>query len=122
MTGSTLSLYLEETKTCEEAIFHSDISTIKREAIHSEVKNKSSLSMLTRAREVSSGTKRDPPEIVSPTALALHKVVLNTTHSYILETDAACKAQKVYASRLTLINFLTRKATLIEVREFFIYK
>ncbi|XP_020560391.1 glutamate receptor-interacting protein 2 isoform X3 [Oryzias latipes] len=76
MTGSTLSLYLEETKTCEEAIFHSDISTIKREAIHSEAKNKSSLSMLTRAREVSSGTKRDPPEIVSPTALALHKVTL----------------------------------------------
>uniref|UniRef100_A0A8C7X0F6 Glutamate receptor interacting protein 2a n=1 Tax=Oryzias sinensis TaxID=183150 RepID=A0A8C7X0F6_9TELE len=76
MTGSTLSLYLEETKTCEEAIFHSDISTIKREAIHSEAKNKSSLSMLTRAREVSSRTKRDPPEIVSPTALALHKVTL----------------------------------------------
>uniref|UniRef100_A0A8C7X0C4 Glutamate receptor interacting protein 2a n=1 Tax=Oryzias sinensis TaxID=183150 RepID=A0A8C7X0C4_9TELE len=48
----------------------------KREAIHSEAKNKSSLSMLTRAREVSSRTKRDPPEIVSPTALALHKVTL----------------------------------------------
>lgn len=73
MTGSTLSLYLEETKTCEEAMFHSDISPIKREGI--QAKNKSSLSMLTGAREVSS--KRDPPEIVSPTALALHKVVLN---------------------------------------------
>ncbi|XP_075330830.1 glutamate receptor-interacting protein 2-like isoform X3 [Odontesthes bonariensis] len=76
MTGSTLSLYLEETKTNEDSMFHSEISPIKKERNHSESKKKSSLNMSTRAREVPSRAKGDPSEMLSPTALALHKVSL----------------------------------------------
>ncbi|XP_072223473.1 glutamate receptor-interacting protein 2a isoform X3 [Leuresthes tenuis] len=76
MTGSSLSLYLEETKANEDSMFHSEISPIKKEGIYSESKKKSSLNMSTRAREVPSRAKGDPSEMLSPTALALHKVSL----------------------------------------------
>lgn len=75
MTGSALSLYLEETKTNEDLMFQSDISPIKREGIHAESKNKSNLNMSTGARDVPSRGKGDPCDILSPTTLALHKVV-----------------------------------------------
>ncbi|XP_068996510.1 glutamate receptor-interacting protein 2-like isoform X3 [Embiotoca jacksoni] len=76
MTGSALSLYLEETKTTEDSMFQSEISPIKRERIHGETKNKSSLNMSTGARDVTPRVKGDPSEILSPTALALHKVII----------------------------------------------
>uniref|UniRef100_A0A4W6E3L2 Glutamate receptor interacting protein 2a n=1 Tax=Lates calcarifer TaxID=8187 RepID=A0A4W6E3L2_LATCA len=76
MTGSALSLYLEETKTNEDLMFQSDISPIKREGIHAESKNKSNLNMSTGARDVPSRGKGDPCDILSPTTLALHKVTI----------------------------------------------
>lgn len=76
MTGSALSLYLEETKNNEDSVFQSEISPIKREGIHGESKNKSNLNMSSGARDVPSRGKGDPSDILSPTALALHKVAL----------------------------------------------
>eukprot|EP00064_Thunnus_orientalis_P002212 superscaffoldBa00000154_g2219 len=76
MTGSALSLYLEETKTNEDSMFQSEISPIKREGIHVESKNKSNLNMSTGARDIASQSKGDPSDIMSPTTLALHKVTI----------------------------------------------
>uniref|UniRef100_A0A8C4HL50 Glutamate receptor interacting protein 2a n=1 Tax=Dicentrarchus labrax TaxID=13489 RepID=A0A8C4HL50_DICLA len=81
MTGSALSLYLEESKTNEDSMFQSEISPIKREGIHGDPKNKSNLNMPTGARDVPSRGKGDPPDILSPTTLALHKVVLKDLES-----------------------------------------
>lgn len=75
MTGSALSLYLEETKTSEDLMFQSEISPIKREGIHAQSENKSNLNMSTGARDISSRGEEDPGDILSPTTLALHKVV-----------------------------------------------
>uniref|UniRef100_UPI0037E87005 glutamate receptor-interacting protein 2-like n=1 Tax=Semicossyphus pulcher TaxID=241346 RepID=UPI0037E87005 len=76
MTGSALSLYLEETKTNDDSMFQSDISPIKREGIHVESKNKSNLNMSTRARDTPPRGKGDPSDMLSPTTLALHKVTI----------------------------------------------
>ncbi|XP_071332625.1 glutamate receptor-interacting protein 2-like [Trachinotus anak] len=76
MTGSALSLYLEETKTSEDLMFQSEISPIKREGIHAESESKSNLNVSTGAREVSPRGKEDPCDILSPTTLALHKVTI----------------------------------------------
>ncbi|XP_076596811.1 glutamate receptor-interacting protein 2-like isoform X1 [Chaetodon auriga] len=76
MTGSALSLYLEETKTNEDSMFPSEISPIKREEIQSEPKNKSNLNMSAEARDGPSRGKGDPSDILSPTTLALHKVTV----------------------------------------------
>ncbi|XP_022594786.1 glutamate receptor-interacting protein 2-like [Seriola dumerili] len=76
MTGSALSLYLEETKTDEDVMFQSEISPIKREGIHPESENKSNLNMSTGARDISARGKDDPCDILSPTTLALHKVTM----------------------------------------------
>lgn len=76
MTGSALSLYLDETKTNEDSVFPSEISPIKREGSHGQTKNNSSLNMLTGAADVSSRVKGDPAESLFPTALALHKVII----------------------------------------------
>ncbi|XP_013872065.1 glutamate receptor-interacting protein 2 isoform X2 [Austrofundulus limnaeus] len=73
MTGSTLSLYLEETKASEDSLFHSEISPIKREQSHSETKNKS-LNFSTGARDGLSRTKGNPTDMLSPSGLALLKV------------------------------------------------
>uniref|UniRef100_A0A3Q2SRU2 Glutamate receptor interacting protein 2a n=1 Tax=Fundulus heteroclitus TaxID=8078 RepID=A0A3Q2SRU2_FUNHE len=75
MTGSTLSLYLEETKTSEDSMFLSEISPIKNEGIHNGSKIKS-LNMSTGARDGSSRAKGGPSDALSPTALALQKVSL----------------------------------------------
>ncbi|XP_042347448.1 glutamate receptor-interacting protein 2-like isoform X2 [Plectropomus leopardus] len=74
MTGSALSLYLEETKTNDDSMFRSEISPIKREGLHTESNNKSNLNMLTGARDVPSRGRGDPSDMLSPTPLALHKV------------------------------------------------
>ncbi|XP_047186917.1 glutamate receptor-interacting protein 2-like isoform X3 [Scophthalmus maximus] len=74
MTGSALSLYLEETKTNEELMFQSEISPIKCEGIHS--KTKSNLNMSTGARDVPARGKGGPCDLLSSTTLALHKVVV----------------------------------------------
>ncbi len=74
MTGSALSLYLEETKTNEDSMFQSEISPIKREGINGESKNKSNLNISTGARDEPSRSKGDPSDVLSPTTLALHKV------------------------------------------------
>lgn len=75
MTGSALSLYLEETQTNEDSMFQSEISPIKKEGIH-ESKNRSNLNLSTGSRDMPSRGKGDPSDILSPTTLALHKVVL----------------------------------------------
>ncbi|XP_037629392.1 glutamate receptor-interacting protein 2-like isoform X4 [Sebastes umbrosus] len=74
MTGSALSLYLEETKTNDDSMFQSEISPIKREGMHGEFKSKSNLDMSTGARDLPSRGGGDPSDILSPTPLALHKV------------------------------------------------
>ncbi|XP_033942433.1 glutamate receptor-interacting protein 2a isoform X1 [Pseudochaenichthys georgianus] len=76
MTGSALSLYLEETKTNDDSMFRSEISPIKREAMHFESNNKTNLHMLTGSRDLPPRGRGDPSDIVSPTTLALHKVTL----------------------------------------------
>lgn len=70
MSGSTLSLYLEETKTNEDSVFQSDMSLIQ-----SQAKNIRTLDTSTGTRKAASGDKGDPCDALSPTALALHKVV-----------------------------------------------
>ncbi|TKS77740.1 Glutamate receptor-interacting protein 2 [Collichthys lucidus] len=72
MTGSALSLYLEETKTNEDSMFRSEISPIKKE----EPKKETNLNMSTGAKDVPSQGKGDPSDILSPTTLALHKVTI----------------------------------------------
>ncbi|XP_059188498.1 glutamate receptor-interacting protein 2a isoform X2 [Centropristis striata] len=76
MTGSALSLYLEETKTNDDSMFQSEISPIKREGVHCESINKSNLNMSTGSRDAPSRGRGDPSDILSPTTLALHKVAM----------------------------------------------
>ncbi|XP_034732243.1 glutamate receptor-interacting protein 2-like isoform X2 [Etheostoma cragini] len=66
MTGSAFSLYLEETKTNDDSMFHSEISPIKRERMQGESRNKSNLNMSTGASN----------DILSSVTLALHKVTV----------------------------------------------
>lgn len=73
MTGSALSLYLEETRTSEDLMFLSENSPVKKEGIHNGSKN-SSLNVSTGAKGGSSRAKGDLSDILSPTALALQKV------------------------------------------------
>lgn len=76
MTGSSLSLYLEETKTNDDSTFQSQISPIKREGIHDEPKNRSNLSISSGGGNKSSRGKGHLSEMLSSTALELHKVAL----------------------------------------------
>ncbi|XP_076022380.1 glutamate receptor-interacting protein 2-like [Genypterus blacodes] len=76
MTGSSLSLYLEETKTNEDSMFQSQISPIKKKGIHDESKNKSNLSISAGGRNTASREKGHLSEMLSPTALELHKVTI----------------------------------------------
>ncbi|XP_032377792.1 glutamate receptor-interacting protein 2 isoform X2 [Etheostoma spectabile] len=66
MTGSAFSLYLEETKTNDDSMFHTEISPIKRERMHGESRNKSNLNTSTGARD----------DILSSIPLTLHKVTV----------------------------------------------
>ncbi|XP_060931185.1 glutamate receptor-interacting protein 2-like [Limanda limanda] len=77
MTGSALSLYLEETKTNEDLMFESEFSPIKREGInHTESKTKSSLNTSSGAREDAARGRGDLCDGLSSTTLALHKVTV----------------------------------------------
>ncbi|KAF7210008.1 transcript variant X1 [Nothobranchius furzeri] len=71
MTRSALSLYLEENKTNENSMFHSDISPLQKGGIHSEAKHKN---LSSGVRDGPSRAKGGSSEILSPTGLALHKV------------------------------------------------
>ncbi|XP_029911160.1 glutamate receptor-interacting protein 2-like [Myripristis murdjan] len=75
MTGSTLSLYLEETKTHEDSL-QTRISPIKREGIHDEPKTKGNLNNTLGAGVIPRRGKGYPSDILSPTALELHKVTI----------------------------------------------
>lgn len=75
MTGSALSLYLEETKTNEDSMFQSEIRPIKKEAI-CKSKSQSNLNLSAGARDVPSRDKEDPSDVTSHNTLALHKVLL----------------------------------------------
>ncbi|XP_077368968.1 glutamate receptor-interacting protein 2-like isoform X3 [Festucalex cinctus] len=68
MTGSALSLYLEETKTDEDSMFLSQISPIKQEEPKVAPKHKSNLNMLTGCGGGSNS--------LSSMTLALHKVTI----------------------------------------------
>uniref|UniRef100_A0A8C9ZK06 Glutamate receptor interacting protein 2a n=1 Tax=Sander lucioperca TaxID=283035 RepID=A0A8C9ZK06_SANLU len=67
---------LRELETNDDSMFHSEISPIKREGMHSESRNKSNLNMSTGARDVPSRGRVDPSDILSPITLALHKVTV----------------------------------------------
>uniref|UniRef100_A0A674P1N9 Glutamate receptor interacting protein 2a n=1 Tax=Takifugu rubripes TaxID=31033 RepID=A0A674P1N9_TAKRU len=73
MTGSALSLYLEETKVNEDSIFPSEISPIKKEDVpESRIQNSLNLS----AGDNPAQGKREPRDGLLPTTLALHKVMI----------------------------------------------
>ncbi|CAB1336115.1 unnamed protein product, partial [Coregonus sp. 'balchen'] len=76
MTGSTLSLYLEETRSQEDSVLQSRISPVKRGPIHDEPKTKSNLQRSNRTRDTPPGGTGEPQETTSPTALELLKVTL----------------------------------------------
>ncbi|XP_056131298.1 glutamate receptor-interacting protein 2-like [Lampris incognitus] len=76
MTGSTLSLYLEETKSQEESVFHTTISPIKRDGVHDEPKTKGNLIRSIGARDIPPRGKGDPSDALSPTTLELHKLTI----------------------------------------------
>lgn len=86
MTSSALSLYLDETKTYEDSMFHSEISPIKKDGIYNEAENKSNLNMSAGARDASSTAKGDTSEIWSPTSLELQKVLENILYANFKST------------------------------------
>lgn len=74
MTGSALSLYLEETKTDEDSMFQPEISLIKKEGVP---ENQGNLNSLSGAREKLARGQGESADVLSTTSttLALHKVV-----------------------------------------------
>ncbi|KAL1021564.1 hypothetical protein UPYG_G00014860 [Umbra pygmaea] len=70
MTGSSLSLYLEETKSQEDSVLQNRISPVKMGSTHEEPKTRDTL------------PRRDRQENTSPTALELLKVSLNKDPDY----------------------------------------
>ncbi|KAM3871614.1 glutamate receptor-interacting protein 2-like [Diretmus argenteus] len=76
MTGSTLSLYLDETKTNEDSMLNTRISPIKMEGMHDEPTTKGNLNRSIGARDMPPGGKGDPSDLLSPNALELHKVTI----------------------------------------------
>lgn len=103
MTGSALSLYLEETKTSEDSVFQSEISPIKSEAISAESKNNINVNISTGTKDGPSRGKGDPCDILSPTVLALHKVVW----SYFI-----CSFEKVHLPSLPSQTFRSPATTI----------
>lgn len=72
MTGSALSLYLEETKVNEDSMFPSEISPVKEDDVpESRIQNSLNLS----AGDNPAQGRREPRGLL-PTPLALHKVLL----------------------------------------------
>uniref|UniRef100_A0A671YGS6 Glutamate receptor interacting protein 2a n=1 Tax=Sparus aurata TaxID=8175 RepID=A0A671YGS6_SPAAU len=67
---------LRELETNEDSMFPPEISPIKSKGLHGESKNKSILNVSIRRRDVPSPGRGDPPDLVSPTPLALHKVTI----------------------------------------------
>uniref|UniRef100_A0A8C7M8I8 Glutamate receptor interacting protein 2a n=1 Tax=Oncorhynchus kisutch TaxID=8019 RepID=A0A8C7M8I8_ONCKI len=76
MTGSTLSLYLEETRSQDDSVLQSRISPVKRGPIHDEPKTKSNLQRSNRTRDTPPRGRGEPQETSSPTTLELLKVTL----------------------------------------------
>ncbi|KAK2897503.1 glutamate receptor-interacting protein 2a isoform X1 [Channa argus] len=74
MTSSALSLYLDETKMNEDSVFQSENKSVKRNGTCAD--SKIILNKSTEARDLPSRPKREPCDILSPTALALHKVTI----------------------------------------------
>lgn len=75
MTGSALSLYLEETKVNEDSMFESEISPIKREVVP-ESRIQSSPTLFAGARDNPAQEKRERCDVLLASTLALHKVLL----------------------------------------------
>nr|XP_040049725.1 glutamate receptor-interacting protein 2-like isoform X1 [Gasterosteus aculeatus aculeatus] len=73
MTGSALSLYLEETKTNDDSMFQPEISPVKREGL-SELDG--NLNVTPGGGDAPSRGRGDASGISSPSALALHKVTM----------------------------------------------
>uniref|UniRef100_A0A673ZLU4 Glutamate receptor interacting protein 2a n=1 Tax=Salmo trutta TaxID=8032 RepID=A0A673ZLU4_SALTR len=76
MTGSTLSLYLEETRSQDDSVLQNRISPVKRGPIHDEPKTKSNLQRSNRTRDTPPRGRGEPQETSSPTTLELLKVTL----------------------------------------------
>uniref|UniRef100_A0A4W5QHX5 Glutamate receptor interacting protein 2a n=1 Tax=Hucho hucho TaxID=62062 RepID=A0A4W5QHX5_9TELE len=76
MTGSTLSLYLEETRSQEDSVLQNRISPVTRGCIHDEPKTKSNLQRSNRTRDTPPRGRGEPQETSSPTTLELLKVTL----------------------------------------------
>lgn len=75
MTGSDLSLYLEETKVNEDSMFASEISPVKREDVP-ESRIQSSSTLFAGARDNPAQGKRERCDVLLASTLALHKVLL----------------------------------------------
>lgn len=74
MTGSALSLYLEETKVNEDSMFPSEISPIKKDDVPvSKIQN--NLNLSAGAGDNPAQGKRDACDVLFPSTLGLHKVL-----------------------------------------------
>ncbi|KAM8863586.1 glutamate receptor-interacting protein 2-like isoform 2-T2 [Spinachia spinachia] len=73
MTSSALSLYLEETKTNDDSMFQPEVSPVQREGLGELNGN---LNTSTGGGDAPPGGRRGSSDVLSPTALALHKVTM----------------------------------------------
>lgn len=99
MSGSSLSLYLEETKVNEDSMFPSEISPIKREDVP-ESKIQSNLTLLAGARDNPAQGKREPCDVLLATTLALHKVLL--FGSLVQKQESCCLCPYCVITKVTL--------------------
>lgn len=105
MTGSALSLYLEETKVNEDSMFPAEISPIKREDV-SESKIQSNLTLSAGARDNPARGKRQPCDVSS---LALHKVLVLRN---LVQKQGNCRACPHRV--ITKVTLRCRKETRLE--------
>lgn len=101
MTGSALSLYLEETKVNEDCMFPTEISPIKREDIP-ESKIQSNLTLLAGARDNPPQARKEPCDVLFATTLALHKVLLFRNLVHKQENCCVCSYRVITKITLSL--------------------
>lgn len=93
MTGSALSLYLEETKTDEDSMFQPEISPMKKEGV---AESQGNLNSLTGAREKLARGQGEPAGVPSTnfTTLALHKVASSVVKPHGMKCTCAHQQSK----------------------------
>lgn len=96
MTGSTVSLGVESTKSHSDSGSQANVSPLRRSLhLHNEAKSKSTLRMSEKTWE-SRRIKEEMQEILSPTPLELHKVSIYPTIFTMQTTDYKCKCVLIH--------------------------